>query len=95
MPTITCPTCGHPLAERHETGELGQKGWRDTLRLTPDVAAGGMRVRDGRLWLRCPICGAWAEQPDEADDGRRDAGHTGQARGRVSPGGYRATPAAV
>jgi hypothetical protein len=36
-------------------------GRRDTLRLTSGVSAGGLRVRG-------PICGAWAEEPDGADD---------------------------
>ena len=71
MLTIECPTCGHPLATRHETGDLGEKGWRDTLRLTPGVAARRIQVRGGKLHVRCPICGAWAPEPDGTDDARR------------------------
>jgi hypothetical protein len=76
MVTIACLTCGQPLATRHETGEIGAKSWRDTLRLRPGVSAGGVRVRDGRLHLRCPYCGAWAREPD-ARDGGRDGGSQG------------------
>jgi ribosomal protein S27E len=64
---ITCSMCGQALAIRQVDGDdPSGRGWTDTLRLAPAVGAGGMQVRAGRLHVKCPTCGAWAEEPDLA-----------------------------
>jgi endogenous inhibitor of DNA gyrase (YacG/DUF329 family) len=73
MLTITCPTCGHPLAtRRREPVEPRARTWGDALTLTPGVSDGGMQVRDGRLHLKCPICATWTPAPDAPDGADRD-----------------------